>query len=43
MSKDEVLWNLRELIAGGNALPYAVTEENVPVFAGDIDNPFYED
>lgn len=43
VSKDEVLWNLRELIAGNSALPYEATEDYVPVYASGIENPEYEE
>ena len=42
VSKDEVLWNIDELLCGRHALPYSATQmENVPVCAGGVENPYY--
>lgn len=43
VSKAEVLWNIDELLAERDALPYrAATWDNPPVYAGGIPNDNYE-
>jgi hypothetical protein len=41
VSKTEVLWNIDELLAGRNALPYMATGANVPVYALGEKNESY--
>ncbi len=41
VTKDEVLWNIDEMLAGREALPYAATLERVPTYAGGVTNPDY--
>ena len=45
VSKEEVLWNIDELIAGREVLPYEAVAANYPAYslvAGGGDNPHYE-
>jgi hypothetical protein len=41
VSREEVLWNVDELLAGRAALPYRATGKNVPVYAGGHANKDY--